>query len=206
MHHTKTSRSRAAGAVLSLLILMAVALSACGSSSSQSASAAASTTAKTSTGPASPSQLAARFTALRECLEKNGITLPKTPAGQRPRGFLGGTLGVPGGFHLPNGVSKAQYEAVLKKCGAGAPLRGGTRGFGRLRSPAFQAALKRFAACMRANGVNVPEPNTSGSGPIFGTNGLRTTSPQFRAAEVKCASMLRATLRAVPGKAGTSTG
>lgn len=202
MHHIHSSTRRAASAVL-ILILLAVALSACGSSSSKSASA---TSAAKLSANAGPQALSARFTALRECLAKNGIALPKRPAGQGPRGgFLGGILGGGGaaGLHLPSGVSRAQYEAALKKCGAGPPLRGGTRGFGRLRAPAFQAALKKFAACMRANGVNVPEPNTSGSGPIFGTSGLDTKSPQFKAATSKCASQLRVGFKP---RAGTAPG
>ncbi|HMD55987.1 MAG TPA: hypothetical protein VKG82_00800 [Solirubrobacteraceae bacterium] len=209
MPQIHTSRRRAASAVLILILMavMAVALSACGSSSSKSASA-ASATAPSTTGSPTPKSLASRFAALRECLAKNGVTLPQRPAGQRPGGgFLGGA----GGFHLPAGVSRAQYEAALNKCRAGARLSGGTRGFGRLRSPAFRVALRKFAACMRANGVNVSEPNTSGSGPVFGTKGLDTTSPQFKVAISKCSSDLRSTYRhpstgAVPGTPGAAAG
>ena len=71
----------------------------------------------------------------------------------------------------PTGVTRAQYEAALKKCG-GARLRG--RRVAASNSPAFRQALAKFAACMRENGVNVPAPNTSGNGPIFNTKGLNT--------------------------------
>jgi hypothetical protein len=57
---------------------------------------------------------------------------------------------------------------------------------------------------MRENGVNVPEPNTSGNGPVFDTKGLNTNSAQFRAAELKCRLDLRLALR--PGAAGGPSG
>ncbi len=64
-----------------------------------------------------PARAASRFKALRECLQKNGITLPKRTPGQRPPGgFLGGA----GGPQLPAGVTRAQYQAAVKKCGGAA--------------------------------------------------------------------------------------
>jgi hypothetical protein len=59
---------------------------------------------------------------------------------------------------------------------------------------------------MRENGVAVPEPNTSGDGPVFNTKGIQTNSAQFRAAEGKCRSALRASLRAPAGGAGGPAG
>jgi hypothetical protein len=100
---------------------------------------------------------------------------------------------------LPKGVTRAQYEAVLKKCGGGNFAGGAGR---RFNSPAFKAALAKFASCMRENGVNMPAPNTSGSGPIFSSKGLNTSSPQFQAAEVKCRSDLRTAFRRGAGAGG----
>jgi hypothetical protein len=97
-------------------------------------------------------------------------------------------------------VTRAQLQAAIKKCGAGGEFR---RGGGRLQNPAYQAALTKFAACMRENGVNVPAPNTSGNGPIFSTKGLNTTSAQFRSAELKCRSDLAGALRRGPGVGAT---
>jgi hypothetical protein len=197
------SATRAAATVLALL-LACLALAGCGgssSSSSTSANAAATTSAGTSAGSGRAG--AGRFKALRECLQKNGITLPKRTPGQRPPGgtggFLGGGAGAPA---LPAGVTRAQYEAAVKKCGGGAFVGAG----GRIKSPAFKQALAKFAGCMRENGVNVPEPNTSGSGPIFSTKGLNTASPQFRAAETKCSADLRGTFRRGPGAGGAPGG
>lgn len=67
----------------------------------------------------------------------------------------------------------------------------------------------RFATCLRQNGVNVGEPNTSGKGPVFDTKGINTGSPQFKAASMKCRSVLLFGLRgrkATPGAAGATPG
>ncbi len=183
------------------LLLTCLGLAACGgSSSTTSTSANASATAPgRASGAGATGPGGARFKAVRECLQKNGITLPQRPPGQRgarpggpsgPGGFLDG--GGAGGPQLPNGVTRAQMQAALKKCGAGGQFR---RGGARLKSPAYKAALTKFAACMRENGVNVPVPNTSGNGPIFSTKGLNTASAQFRSAELKCRSDLTAGTR-----------
>ncbi len=196
--------ARPATAIVAVMLLACLGLAACGGSSKSSttsASAAAATspgTGTSSSGAPSASGPAGsgfgRFKAIRECLQKNGITLPqRTPGTGRPPGaggFLGGA-----GPALPQGVSRAQYEAALKKCG-GRVLGGGAA---RLKNPVYQKALASFATCMRENGVNVPQPNTSGTGPVFNIKGLNTASAQFRAAESKCSVKLQGTFRARPG-------
>jgi hypothetical protein len=104
-------------------------------------------------------------------------------------------------------VTRAQYEAALKKCGggnfAGAGVgRSGGPGFGRANSPVFRQALAKYATCLRQNGVNIPAPNTSGNGPIFSTKGLNPSSPQFRAATMKCRGTLIGAFRRPPGANG----
>jgi hypothetical protein len=180
-----SNRPRPAAAA-ALVLVLSLALAACGgSSTSTSTNASASATG---TGASGAGQRGGRFKALRECLQKNGIALPQRTPGQGPRGG-GGLLGGGGGPQLPKGVTRAEFEAAVKKCGG----LGGARGLGgqsRFNSPAFKQALAQFASCMRDNGVNVPEPNTSGSGPIFNTKGLNTGSAQFKTAEGKCRSKL----------------
>jgi hypothetical protein len=83
-------------------------------------------------------------------------------------------------------VSRPQFQEALKKCGGGNFGRGG-----RFNSPASKAALTKFVACMRENGVNLPTPNTSGNGPVFNTNGINTASSTFKSAQAKCQSVLR---------------
>jgi cytochrome c556 len=204
-HIDSIRRSPAASAIALTLLLACLGLAACGSSSKSSstaANAAATTTSSTSTttttgsgkSPGGPG--AGRFAALRECLQKSGITLPKRTPGQRPGSGAGGFLGGGGAApQLPKGVTRAQFQAALKKCGGSALAGGGSKGGRRFNSPVFKAALAKFAACLRENGVNVPAPNTSGSGPVFNTKGIDTASAQFKAAEVKCSGDLRGGFR-----------
>jgi hypothetical protein len=219
MSHIATTRRPAVVTALALL-LASLGLAACGGSSSSTTTTAKSASASTTTpgGTATPGssttpgsgtrppgptpQGTARFKALRECLQKNGVTLPQRTPGQRPG--QGGLLGAGRGSQLPKGMTRAQYEAVIKKCGGGAFRNPGFRAR-RFKSPATKQALTKFADCMRKNGVNVPEPNTSGNGPIFDTKGIDTASAQFKSAEAKCAVELRGAFH--PGAAGSpSTG
>ncbi len=214
MPHPKIrGRGGPAAAALVILLLLCVGLAACGGSSSTtstSANAAATGTSSgtSSTGTSSGSSTspatgggrgAARFAAMRECLQKNGITLPKRTPGSRP-GTGGGFPGAAaGGPQLPKGVTRAQYEAALNKCGGGHFFAGGAAR--RLNNPVFKAALSKYATCLRQNGINVPVPNTSGSGPVFNTKGINTASTQFRSAAMKCRSALIGAFRR-PGAAG----
>jgi hypothetical protein len=190
--HTSSSRSAIAAVVL---VLASLALAACGSSSSGSSTTTASTSASATT-PSKQRPGAGHFAALRECLQKDGITLPKRTPGQRPSPGTHGFL--PGGSALPKGVTRAQFQAALQKCGVSGGAFFAGRG-GRFNSPAVKQALAKFAACMGENGVKVPAPNTSGNGPIFNTKGLDTSSATFRNAEAKCRADLQGAFRASPG-------
>jgi hypothetical protein len=236
MSHTSTPHRTPALAALLILLLAAVGLAACGGSSSTTSTAAnaaaaakssggttapggtssapggtSSTPGGTSTAPGTPgarpgAPYAARFAAVRACLAKKGIVLPPRTPGSP--GFLGGRP------PLPKGVTQAQYAEALKSCGggfAGGRVAGGGRFNGAPATAAatarFHEMLARFAACLRQNGVNIGEPNTSGKGPVFNTKGINTAGPAFRAAETKCRASLVAALRppkAVPGAAAGS--
>lgn len=215
MPHTNTSGRGPAAAALLILLLACMCLAACGGSSSttsSNANAASTGVASTSTSSTSTSSTnsgttgpsgrgSARFTAIRECLQKAGITLPqRTPGSARPAGgFPGGGTGS-GGLQLPKGVTRAQYEAALKKCGGHVFAGGG--GARIANNPVFKAALAKYAECLRQNGVNVPAPNTSGKGPVFDTKGIDTSSPQFKAATVKCRGTLASVFRRPRGVGG----
>jgi hypothetical protein len=111
---------------------------------------------------------------VRECLRKQGITVPQAPAGSAQP------------LQPPKGVTPAQFQAALKKCVGSLP---GSQGLLKGSSGRIQA-LRSFAACMRSNGVNLPPPDTSGKGPIFNIRGLDTGSATFRAARTKCTKLL----------------
>ncbi len=188
------------GLVLALLLAASLALAACGSSSS-------STTTATSAASTSKAKGAARFTALRECLKKDGIELPSFKAAQARKPGTGGPGGgvfgggAPGGgLKLPKGVTRAQYEAALKKCGGG--FQRGNFG-GRVSSAAYKKSLASFVKCMSSDGITLPTPNTSGKGPVFDTSKVNIKTAQFKTAESKCASLLHF---ARPGAAAGAAG
>ncbi len=187
LNHTR----RAALAALAAACAIG-ALAACGSSGGSTAakSASASGTTSTSTTPSSPA-FGERIAKLRKCLHENGVgsqrRKPGTPPGQGLRGL-----------QLPKGMSRAQYNAVLKKCGLGGALAGaGRRGL--RNDPQFKAALSKFSACMTEHGIKLPPANSSGTGPVFNTKGVDTSSPQFKSAVAKCRPALAKAFPVLPG-------
>jgi hypothetical protein len=197
---SRTSSARRLTVSVSVAALAVLLLAACGSSSSKTTAAAgASSTAKTATAP--PAGNSSRFTALRACLQKQGITLPQPKTGAPPRGSGGNGggfgLGGGGGAPLPKGVTRSQFQAALKTCGA-ANFGGRVPGQGFNRA-GLRTALAKYASCLRENGINVPAPNTSGNGPVFNTKGIDTTSPAFVKAQQKCSADLPGTFRGSPG-------
>ncbi len=199
----RTSRHRTRP-VLALFILgTCLTLAACGGSSGSTNPGSATSASGKSATSASKGAGSARFTALRECLSKQGVTLPSAPAGGNPQSSGSapptGSQNPSGGFKPPSGESSAQLQAALKKCGGGNFPAGGASRFGGAGS---SKTLAKFSACMRENGVNLPAPNTSGKGPVFNTKGLNTSSAAFKSAESKCRSDLGAAAGGGPPSGG----
>jgi hypothetical protein len=212
-----TSRRRPQTAVLLVLAAaLALALSACGGSSPSSKSASAdngSTTGASTTATSSTGTQPSTGTSTGTTGKNSTGNPPNDPSGRRTRSRKAVAPGQGQGnvrrrrikvgaskLHLclskygihslqpGNGVSREKLRTALSRCAAG----GIQRRKQRLANPAYQAALKSFASCMRANGVkNFPEPNTSGNGPIFGGQRL-ARSPQMQSADKACIHILAA--------------
>ncbi len=193
------ARSHGRGAATAALLLaLAIPLAACGGSSGPSggASTSAASTTASATGPAGGR---ADFARLRSCLQQQGVTLPRPPAGAP-----GQTQTQPGGGGRPgfgfrrgggffsrlSSAQRARLSAAMQKCGA--PL-GRFRRFGfDARNPAFRRALTAYVACVRRNGFALPAPNTSGRGPVFDPSKVNRQDPRFVAANAKCQQLLAA--------------
>ncbi len=208
MAQAKRACRMKAAVLIAAAALAGLSLAACGGSTKDT-SASAGTTG-TSTNAATPPGGAERFAALRTCLQREGIKLPRRPAGQHGRpsgspsrgGFFpgGGSGGLAG--RLPKGVTAQELQAALKKCGGGlGPARG--HFFDRVGA---RKALTEFAACMSQDGVKLPPPNTSGHGPIFDTKGIDTSGTRFRNAETKCAGKLPGPFARAGGIGGAPPG
>jgi hypothetical protein len=173
--------SRGSVATAAALLLASLAFAGCGGSSSTSSTSArtASTSSTTTKAPAGEQQ----FAALRACLQKNRIPLPKNITAQNSS--IAAILA-----SLPKGVTRAQFEAAVKTCGGLGSLA--SAGIGTVpgtSTPAYKQAVTKFVSCMRANGVNLP--NASGTGATVNTKGIDTHSAKFKAALAKCAALLR---------------
>src|SRR5665213_1471899 len=124
MLHANTRNRKPAVAAVVILLLACLGLAACGNSSSSTTSSSAnaaatgaasgtsSTGSTSTTTPGAPGSGpgSARFATVRECLQKNGVTLPKRTPGSHPGGGFVPGAGAGGGPQLPGGVTRAQYE------------------------------------------------------------------------------------------------
>jgi hypothetical protein len=135
----------------------------------------------TSVGGCGGSSSSNRFTAsttlaaYRSCLQKHGVR----------------SLGAGGRFGtIASRINNPKYRAVFKDCGS--PRRG------RLSARSIRI-LHEYIACVAKHGYKLPEPNTSGNGPVFpaGTDRVR----RYRTAAASCVSLTRAELRNVYGTA-----
>jgi hypothetical protein len=170
-------------------MLAGVVIAACGGSSNSSSTSAgvaakAATAGGTSSRPSAQVQreitkarqrLEKRDVGVRECLQKGGISTATK-------------LGIQVSSQPPKGMTHAQYEAFVNKCGA------------HVENPVLRQAGAKFAACMRENGVNYPAPGTSAA---LGAKGLNTTSSAYKKALAKCRSVLSNALRATARAGGT---
>jgi len=187
LRHTR----RIAAVPAALLVALAIAACGGGSPSSSTSTAAAATNA----GGSSNAPASTRFSGIASCLKKNGVTAPAGGfAGGRPRGGATGGSGPAGGSSRPQGGAGARnpaFAAAFAKCRGQAPAQNATGGLGNFNASSSQdrAEITSYVACMKSDGVNLPTPNLSGSGSIFG-KGVNTTSAAFRTATGTCKSLL----------------
>lgn len=172
-------------------VAVALALAACGSSSDG----AAATTASAAGGPSGRDRAA-----LAACMRAQGVELPTPPAGARryrdgdggpPQGAPRGGPVIIGGFGRDrSGAESRRLQAAFEKCG-GRFMRGGPGAArGRAGAPST-AALRRFTACVRRNGYDLPDPNTSGDGPAFDGSKVDRDDPAFIRASRACQELLQ---------------
>lgn len=131
--------------------------------------------ANTGTGTSSTPRRHVKASALRLCLEKNGIK-PHSSGSK--------------------GATRVQLQAALARCDHALLPQQSSRRSSILRRqllarPAYRRALARFTSCMRKHGVpGFPEADTSGKGPLY-PSGTVKSSPQVRAAQRACIGQLR---------------
>lgn len=173
------SRFRNTTLATALVMLLAALVAGCGggSSDSDSDSTAADRDANTTQQRPGSEQQAE----LRDCLEKNGAELPSPPEGGE---------GPPkGGGMPPIGGNPSEFRDALEKCGVDPseqPDRPNGRG-----GPPMGESLDDFVACVSENGYDLPDPNTSGDGPVFDPSEVDQDDPNFKKASQACQDKLR---------------
>lgn len=156
----------------------ALALAACGSSASTSSG----TLSAGQAGSGANYQTRLNFA---KCMRAHGVNVPDPSAnGGPPAGATGG-----GGFRSLR--SDPNFRSASQAC---AKFRVG--GFGNISSAQraqFQQAAVKFAECMRAHSINIPDPSSNGAGGFGIFRDITPTerqSPQFQTAIKACASTL----------------
>lgn len=109
-----------------------------------------------------------------------------------------GSTGASGAGGFLGGNSKR--AAAFKACGVdfGGGFGGGfarpgaaTGGGFNVSTAAGRAAVTKFVACVRQHGYDIPNPNLSGTGPVYTSTEVNRSNPKFVAASGACASLLR---------------
>jgi uncharacterized protein YceK len=154
--------------VLVGLMLASIAVAGCGSVDSSAGSGGSASTS------ADNKQDASRVK-LQQCLSKQGVDLPGPGAG---------TAG--GGGARPTDADRQKLQTAMQ--GPCKALRAAA--FGTItdaQRQQFQDAFTKYAACMRQQGVNLPDPTPgSGGGPPAGGNRLDQSDPKVKAAIAAC--------------------
>jgi hypothetical protein len=198
---TKMNLSAAVLAGAALLI------AGCGGGSSSSGvahlSTSPSSSASKSSKPESTASTQQKMVAYSQCMRSHGE--PEFP--EPTEGHLLVKSSSHNGHVTGVNPQSSQFQAAQKVCGKLLPEGGAP-------SPAQQAKAQesalKFSQCMRAHGVpNFPDPTFSGGGVRMalkagGANGVDPNSPQFKAAQKTCQSLMPGP-RGGPGGGGPST-
>jgi hypothetical protein len=155
-------------------LLLAVATG-CGNEAGGEDEGVASAAGGSSTTPsASPSASAGQADPLKfaQCMRANGVDMPDPDPN--------------GGFsNLQIDRSNPKFMAAMEKCRQYAPFGNGDRTL----SPEQQQQMLEFAKCMRANGVDMPDPDPNGGFNLGGRN-IDRNDPKFQKAMEACRSKL----------------
>jgi len=186
-------RWRPLATLLALAALGALVLAGCGGSSGGSETATAASASGSSSdqgeGPGG-FQMSAETT---ECLQEQGVNLPEPgEGGGPPEGEGAPPAGEPpAGGEAPGfgGAQSEEMQEAFEACGIEAP-QGGPGGAPDTDSASFRESVKEYAACVRENGYDMPEPDFSGDGPVFDESEVDREDPDFKSASAKCQDAL----------------
>jgi hypothetical protein len=113
-------------------------------------------------------------------MRKAGLTVKQSSDGRRTM------------MQVPKGISPARLQKIQRDCTR--KTGGGPRPLSRAERAKFLDAGLKFARCMRAHGIDVPDPKADGNGISLGgapgKSGPDPESPAFQRAQNACESLL----------------
>jgi hypothetical protein len=125
--------------------------------------------------------------AFAACLRKAGIDAPDPQRGPNGR--------VRQRIRVPKGISPERMEQIQRDCQKKSGFS--PKAPSKAEQARFRDAALKFARCMRAHGVDVPDPQPGAGGIVIGKRSGSTSkigpdpdSPTFRRAEEACSSFL----------------
>ena len=127
------------------------------------------------------------------CMRGEGIDFPD------PQKGTNGLVRVGGPRQNPD---NPRNRAAADKCGKHLQQGGGAAPDG-AQQARFQDAFVKYARCMRAVGVDVPDPKPGAGGMVFRAgdpNAPDPESPKYKAADKRCHSNLAAVDKSVQGE------
>jgi hypothetical protein len=158
------------GTGLVLGVLLAVTLAGCGKSNGSSGVATAQSGSAASRS-AAPDAMSDQEHMLRfaQCMRENGVLDFPDPKD--------------GNMNLPNGADPQKVAAAQEKCKPLLPNGGQPRKM----NPQDQEQLRKYAQCMRDNGIkNFPDPTDQGLAIDPNKLGMGPDDPRFKAAQQTC--------------------
>jgi len=178
---TGPSLSRRILAASAISAAIVVGLTACGSSSPSTTSA----TAASGGTISSSARYQARLN-LAKCLRAHGLNVPDPSPN-------GGPAGGGGGGFFRTARSSPNFQSAMQACAQYRRQANPAANLSPAQRAQYQQALVKFAQCMRAHNVNIPDPTTSAGGG-FGIfrqiPSSERNSPAFRTAAQACSTNL----------------
>jgi hypothetical protein len=152
-------------------------------SSTSSSSASAGSGAAGSGSAASPDSQAVAFSA---CMRAHGVPSFPDPQVSTSGGEVRVAVRV-----TPAITGNPKFQSAQQACGKLLPGGGPGSGSNHQISPQEQSQYLKAAACIRAHGIpSFPDPTFSGGGVHVSQKGIDLHSPQARAAEEACQSLI----------------
>ncbi len=181
------------------VLAAALGVTACGSSSPST------TNASAASGGSSTTSSSARYQArlnLAKCLRAHGVNVPDPSSNGGPPGGGGG-----GAFRAAR--SSPNFQSAIQACAQYQRQANPLANLSPAQRAQFQQSLVKFAQCMRAHNINIPDPTTSAGGG-FGIfrqiPSSERNSPAFQSAVQACRTNLPFRPGGRPGGGGATGG